>query len=461
MSKKNIIFIHPDLGIGGAERLVIDAAVGLQDLGHSVTIFTSHCDPKHCFDEARNGKLEVRVRGNSVFPANFHGRFSILCAILRQLHLVTEILWSGELSKLQPTTFFVDQLSACIPLLRISHGHARILFYCHFPDKLLASRQTLLKTLYRIPFDWIEAFTTGLSDLLVVNSEFTASVFRVAFPMMAKRKLRVVYPCVNTKADGAAESKSGDIVFEPGNKLWKNKKIILSINRFERKKNIELAINAYAELSPEKRSGVRLVLAGGYDNRVHENVSYHTELSQLAASLGLKSATTKTIVSALNVPTDTDVLFLLSIPAALKNALLRSARLLVYTPSNEHFGIVPLEAMLAGVPVLAATTGGPLETVVDGQTGWLRDASDPSKWSEIMQYVLHTMSENQLKTMSLAGQVRVRENFSEQKMAQSLSALMEQMRWYKRRRWFRAPAFVLFSIVGVFSVVLAYAWPRN
>jgi hypothetical protein len=56
-TKKNILFFHPDLGIGGAERLIIDAAVGLQNRGHKVIIFTSHCDPKHCFDEARDGIL--------------------------------------------------------------------------------------------------------------------------------------------------------------------------------------------------------------------------------------------------------------------------------------------------------------------------------------------------------------------------------------------------------------------
>lgn len=59
--KRNIIFIHPDLGIGGAERLIIDAAVGLQNLGHRVTILTSHCDPKHCFEEARDGKTEYSI----------------------------------------------------------------------------------------------------------------------------------------------------------------------------------------------------------------------------------------------------------------------------------------------------------------------------------------------------------------------------------------------------------------
>ena len=54
--KYRVVFFHPDLGIGGAERLVIDAAVGLQSRGHEVTIFTSHCDPQHCFDEARDGE---------------------------------------------------------------------------------------------------------------------------------------------------------------------------------------------------------------------------------------------------------------------------------------------------------------------------------------------------------------------------------------------------------------------
>lgn len=50
-----VVFFHPDLGIGGAERLVVDAAVGLQNRGHKVVIFTNHCDPGHCFDECRDG----------------------------------------------------------------------------------------------------------------------------------------------------------------------------------------------------------------------------------------------------------------------------------------------------------------------------------------------------------------------------------------------------------------------
>jgi alpha-1,3/alpha-1,6-mannosyltransferase len=166
---------------------------------------------------------------------------------------------------------------------------------------------------------------------------------------------------------------------------------------------------------------------GGYDNRVQENVTYHKELTQLADSLGLKSTTTKNVVTALGVPDDIDVLFLLSVPNSLKDALLKSARLLVYTPSNEHFGIVPLEAMLAGTPVLAANTGGPLETVVDGITGWLCPPDDVKAWTIVMDKVLHKMSNAQLQKMSDAGRQRVVSEFSEAKMAERLESIIENM----------------------------------
>ncbi|KAK6044627.1 hypothetical protein COOONC_17868, partial [Cooperia oncophora] len=48
-----VTFLHPDLGIGGAERLVVDAAVALQNKGHQVKIVTSQFDPNHAFKETK------------------------------------------------------------------------------------------------------------------------------------------------------------------------------------------------------------------------------------------------------------------------------------------------------------------------------------------------------------------------------------------------------------------------
>ena len=183
---------------------MIDAAVGLQGRGHRVTIYTSHCDRTHCFDEARDGTLihvkllmigtlNVQVLGNTIVPTHIFGRFSILCAILRQIHLSLILLFSNPVPS--HDILILDQLSTSIPFLRVQYP---ILFYCHFPDKLLArGREHWLKRWYRVPFDWAEEMTTELADAIVVNSLYTKGVFKDAFPHIDKAP-DVIYPSVDT-----------------------------------------------------------------------------------------------------------------------------------------------------------------------------------------------------------------------------------------------------------------------
>jgi alpha-1,3/alpha-1,6-mannosyltransferase len=96
----------------------------------------------------------------------------------------------------------------------------------------------------------------GFADAVVVNSGFTKSIVQKTWPELAKGKdLQIVYPCVDIK-----EKKTENI--DGPATAWHDKKILLSINRFERKKDIGLAIKAYAGLGKNGRDGVRLVLAG-------------------------------------------------------------------------------------------------------------------------------------------------------------------------------------------------------
>ena len=57
----------------------------------------------------------------------------------------------------------------------------------------------------------------------------------------------------------------------------------------------------------------------------------------------------------------------------------------VLFPQEEDFGIVPLEAMAAGKPVIAFSAGGALETVIEGQTGIFFSEQTPTSLTDAVQ----------------------------------------------------------------------------
>ncbi|KAK4376136.1 hypothetical protein RND71_006813 [Anisodus tanguticus] len=340
----NVAIIHPDLGIGGAERLIVDAAMELASMGHKVHIFTSHHDKNRCFEETLSGVFDITVYG-SFLPRHIFYRLHAVCAYLRCMFVALCLLFMWPSFDI----ILVDQVSVVIPLLKLKKS-AKVVFYCHFPDLLLAQHTTILRRIYRKPIDFIEEITTGMADLVLVNSRFTASTFASTFKNLDARGIKpaVLYPAVNVDQ------------FEKPNATKPN---FLSINRFERKKNIELAISAFAMLHGDHQGAnmndVSLTVAGGFDNRLRENVEYLEELKKLAKREGVSQ----------------QVRFITSCSTAERNALLAQCLCVLYTPKDEHFGIVPLEAMAAYKPVIACNCGGPVETVKHAETGYLCDPS--------------------------------------------------------------------------------------
>lgn len=378
-------FIHPDLGIGGAERLVVDAALALKSKGHEVELFTAHHDPGHCFAETKDGTFEVTCIGDWL-PRHICHKGYALCAYIRMIYVAIYLVYfSGK----QFDVIVCDQISACIPVLR--RGGAKVLFYCHFPDQLLTERKSRLKKAYRWPLDKLEEKTTGMAHAILVNSRFTEHVFHTTFKSLAEANTTVLYPSLNCSFFDRPPPELNGLLPDAA------KFIFLSINRFERKKNLPLAISALAALldtlDPAEGVKVHLVVAGGYDDRVVENKKHYLELSALAEDLKVSDRVT----------------FLRSFSDQEKVGLLSVCSALLYTPSGEHFGICPLEAMYMGKPVIAVNTGGPLETVINNKTGFLCDPS-PLAFAERMAHLIknpHLVAE-----MGAAGRSHVQQNFS-------------------------------------------------
>ena len=254
MVQLRVAFVHPDLGIGGAERLVVDAALALKSRGHSVRMFTAHHDPGHCFKETADGTLDVTCRGDWL-PRHFCHKGYALWAYVRMIYIA---LYLVLFSKTKFDVIVCDQISACVPVLKWSGS--KVLFYCHFPDQLLTTRRSWLKRMYRWPIDALEEATTGMAHEVLVNSNFTAQIFHSTFRSLPHVQLTVLYPSLNFAAFDQPHREMENLI-PP-----KAKTVFLSINRYERKKNLPLALHAFSQLSRQlrerERGSVHLVMAG-------------------------------------------------------------------------------------------------------------------------------------------------------------------------------------------------------
>ena len=245
-----------------------------------------------------------------------------------------------------------------------------------------------------------------MAHKILVNSRFTRSIFKNAFRLL-RTEPDILYPCLIEK--GFELPKEFDtqqalydmLGLKNGQKM---PRIVTSLNRYERKKNIGLAIKAFREFKTTTKSTDThmLVIAGGYDDAVLENVEHYEELQALAEGLD-------------------NVVFLRSISNEQRLTLLTHSEVLLYTPENEHFGIVPVEAMYMGCIVLACNSGGPTESLVHEQTGYLLTADDIPAWADKLNQLLSQSPDSSLNRQIIKNsKQRVIDTFSFEQFSNTL-----------------------------------------
>ena len=423
--KKRFCFLHPDMCIGGAEQFVLNLARASLNVGggnstnNAVDIYTAHCDLNCCFQDLKppDGIFcnRVHVYGGWI-PKKFGG-FTALCTHLRLIYLsIIVLFFLPSIDDDEEIIYVVDVVPSPFLLLtnalllylsclfsknKNKSNKSTTIYVCNFPDKLLTqdtingqtqltNKKSIWKRLYRTLIDLLEESSMPYADLISISSKFTMGQVKQTFPFLDSSKLHVIYPPIRNHNDETEEK-----VILPTTTT----KPIVSLNRFERKKNVSVLLKAYAKLIQNHQNKDTndnsvfppLVIAGGYDIHNMENVEHHQELVSLANDLNIPSSQIK---------------FCKNISDHERKDMLQNALCVCYTPKWEHFGIVPLEAMYAGTPVIAWNCGGPKETVVHKQTGYLVDLSsskdnsdeeEAQSWTTALQYMMNNSNDTQWK----------------------------------------------------------------
>jgi phosphatidyl-myo-inositol dimannoside synthase len=222
---------------------------------------------------------------------------------------------------------------------------------------------------------WVGRFVLRAANSVFANSEFTASEIRSFDPSL---KPVVVTPGVEEMVfpdRSTARRRQG---------IGENTFLVLSVARLVSRKGIDRLIQSLAHLP----SSVRLVVVGDGPERLH--------LEEL-------SSTYPERVTFIPKATDEE-----------RNAWYAAADLFALPARDEGndvegFGIVYLEAALAGLPIIAGRSGGIREAVVDQETGLLVDPQDPRAIADAIQSLMDNPA--QREEMGRRGRERVQRDF--------------------------------------------------
>ena len=145
-----------------------------------------------------------------------------------------------------------------------------------------------------------------------------------------------------------------------------DERVILAVGRVEPLKGLDILIRAFGEMTDH--SGMRLVVIGGDESAGPE----FNRLESIADEVGVRDAVT----------------FMGSVEHHLLPDYYRAADVVVMPSFTESFGLVAVEAMACGVPVVASRVGGLASTVADGRTGYLVPWRCPEPFAEKIELLL-------------------------------------------------------------------------
>jgi glycosyltransferase involved in cell wall biosynthesis len=325
-----VLIANPTGDLGGAEEVVLALAERLPAYGVGVSLALLR--PGRFAEKVEKRGIRVHV-----FPESY--RYRDLGSVRRC------VLW----------------LSDCVKADRADILHSNLT--AHFVG-FWAARRAGVPELWHLhdyahsfdPVHWIQRHLPANMNL------FTTESLRGGEPKLKQRPGAVVNPnCIDV---ARLQSAPGDPAIRTRLGIGGGP-FFVTIARLQSHKGHPFLLEA-AAIVVRTHPEIKWVIAG--EAKGKQQNAYLAQLQRQVKTLGIED----------------QVLFPGFVPDEDLVPLLREARALIHPALTEGYGLVLLEAMACGLPVIAASASGPAEIVSDGETGLLVPTRDPDSLAEAM-----------------------------------------------------------------------------
>ena len=400
-----LVFFYPQIKkLTGAERLILklaDYTARALGPGADVLLLTHHLAPE-CRAALGPGVRLVEtgwplnLTGNHYLDAAIEYALGPALALRVPRASLDGVIFFGPPSV--PAMWFARRL-----LFRFTRTRVPMLYFCFEPPRFIyrdtgdiVSRMGPVGSLLRPFFGLyrrIDRRMVRSAHRVLSNSPFGSRKIREAYG----RPATVIEHGVDFQPPDPAQVETLRARYS-----LSEKKVAVTVNHLHPRKRVDLflrAVHYAAQLSP---GGVALVVGDGPEREY---------LRALAEELGMEVGK--------------DVIFAGAVPEEELPAHYALADVYVHTGREESFGLSVIEALSFGLPVVSVNEGGPCDTVLDGVSGHLVEATPEALGSSIAHLWAHP---GRAQTMGQAGARFIRTHYSWEQGAQTLLRVLSRVR---------------------------------
>lgn len=313
-------------------------------------------------DYIRNLK-PLTINGTSKKPKNIlhYMKIAIIDNFFEDLRLSRQILSTDKLICFQ--SWLIKT-----PFILWLAKTASTIYICHEPpleyyDQTNINTKNLKQVLIdfiRLPIKWLDFWNiSNYKGTIVVNSNFSCKLVSNAY----SKQSTVVYPCIS------------DSYYEQHHaKTVRKRRGIISVGAINKLKGFEFLIRSVGTVSESLRPQLTII-GNGSDQH------YKLHIQKLAKKLKV-NLKIKENISEEELINEYD------------NSLM-----FMFAPLSEPFGLVVIEAMSRGLPVIAYSKGGGYAEILTQANGILIDNRNPTSWGLAIQHML-SLKDNELSKIA-------------------------------------------------------------